>query len=71
MNLGGKEYSIFQILIAIVAIGGAIALTMLGLRTMGVAVPDIVIQALWIVGIVVVIIFAIQAVRAAMGGPGP
>jgi hypothetical protein len=68
MNIGGQNYSIFQILIAVVAIGGACALTMLLLNTLGISIPPLFIQAFWIVLFVVVIIIAIGMVRSAMGG---
>jgi hypothetical protein len=64
-------YSIFQLLIAVVAIGGAVALTVLFLNASGIVVPSLFVSAFRIVLFVVVIIFAIGLVRSAMGGPGP
>ncbi len=65
-------YSVLQVAVAIVIIAGLVALTYLALHELGIAIPPFVIQALWIVFIVVVIVLCMIAIAkfwGKLGGP--
>lgn len=70
-----RGWSITQWIVAIIVIGGAIAITSIALHAMGIAIPGWAISMGWVVVIVVVAIIAIGILAAVwrswFGGGGP
>ncbi len=54
------EYSLVQILIAIIVIGAVIGITYVALQQFGISIPSFVVKIFWIVVVAVVAILAIK-----------
>lgn len=55
-----NDWSVGELLIAVVVVGACLGLVYVALRQFGVAIPGWVMQVLWIVAVAVVVIFAIR-----------
>ncbi|CEF48303.1 unnamed protein product [uncultured bacterium] len=56
--------SLVQLLVLIIVVGGAIAITYIILQQMGIAIPDWLVRIFWVIVAVVIGIFAIQFVMS-------
>ncbi len=60
-----QQWSFGQILIAIIVIAGAIAITIIALRQFGMTLPQWLIQMLIVVAVVIVAVFLLRVVLGA------
>ncbi len=71
MNIGGRNWSPLQILMLIVAFGGAVAIMYVALGVFGIVIPAWVTTIFWIVVVVFVAILAIKFIASMIDGGPP
>jgi hypothetical protein len=57
-------WSLTSVLVAVVVVAAAVVITVIGLKAMGVDVPQWAVQIFWVVVIVVVVILAIKLIAS-------
>ncbi len=71
-NLKRSGYTVLQVAVAIIVIAGLVALAYVGLNELHIPIPAFVINALWIVFVVVVIVLCMIGISrfwSKLGGP--